>query len=324
MSFVSNTVLDGLQSAIMVLGILVTFKILGIADMTVEGSFPLGGVMTSKLLVASHGVDPLIATLAGLGAGCLAGFVTGVCFSRLGLNVVVAGILVGTAAYSIQLEILGAPDVILYGHRTVFSLFASRAAVSTGIWLEIGVLAVVVAMCAVALYVMLRTDFGLALRSLGDNTTMLRGTGVRTERVVVIALMISNGLVGLSGSLVAQTSAFSSVSFGTSELIAAVASLVVGLAIVGTRKVLRLVLAAALVGPLVYEAILNGILRTGFSNTSFDLIASTIVAVAVSAPYLRKQVLNGQLKLMRSWFRRTVPASGRPTTVAPSGARPQR
>ncbi len=324
MSFVSNTLLDTLQSAIMVLGILVTFRILGIADMTVEGSFPLGAAVTSKLLVAPHGTDPLLATMAGVAVGCLAGFATGLCFSRLGLNVVVAGILVGTAAYSVQLEILGAPDVSLYGHRTVFDLFSAVAPVTTDIWLEIGVLAGILAFCAVALYVVLRTDFGLALRSLGDNTAMLRGTGVRTERVVVTGLVASNGLVGLSGSLVAQTAAFSSVSFGTSELIAAVASLVVGLALIGTRKLVRLVVAAGLVGPLVYEGILNGILRTGFSNTSFDLISSTIVAAAVSAPYLRRQLSDGrQLRLMRSWFGPGAHGSGGTAIVVPAANRPQ-
>ncbi len=324
MSFVSNTALDALQSGIMVLGILVTFKILGIPDMTVEGSFPLGGAVTSRLLVASHGIDPLLATMAGLAVGCLAGLVTGMCFSRLGLNVVVAGILVGTAAYSVQLEVLGAPDVSLYGHRTVFDLFSPVAPVITDMWLEIAVLAGIVAICAMAVYGVLRTDFGLALRSLGDNTTMLRGTGVRTERVVVISLVASNGLVGLSGSLVAQTSAFSAVSFGTSELIAAVASLVVGLALVGTRKLWRLVLAAALVGPLVYQGILNGILRTGFSNTSFDLISSTLVAAAVSAPYLRRQFLNGpQLRKMRSWFGHATTDPGPGRAVVPAGARSQ-
>jgi putative ABC transport system permease protein len=282
----SSGIEEGLVYGFMALGILLSFRMLGFPDMTVEGCFPFAAGVAGTLLVA--GVSPPLATLAAMFCGALAGVVTGILHTRLGINNILAGILVASALYTAQLRTMGRPNLPLLSYDTVFSQAMGLLGMSESRWGNISLLFVLTLIVIAAMYWFLHTDLGLAVRATGDNEAMVRSQGVDTRNTKLLTLALGNALVGLSGALAAQQQGFADVSMGIGTLIAAAAAVVIGETAFGHGGIGRS-LVSAVIGAIAYRALLALGLRLGFPATDFKAVAAALVLLALITPQLQNK-----------------------------------
>ena len=284
----------GLLYAIMALGVYLTYRVLDFPDLTVDGSFTTGAATCAILLV--NGVPVWAAMIAGMAAGMLAGAITGLLHVWGNINPLLAGILTQIALYSINLRIMGnRANVPLLREDTLFTWFRDNGYLKT--WLSVGAFALVVALAGLILYWFLGTSYGVALRATGDNELMARSQGINTGVTKIVGLMISNGLVALCGTLVAQYQGFSDISMGIGLIVAGLASVIVGQAIFGMTAVWQAVMAAAL-GSVIYRGVIQIALNNGFNPNDMKLISAVLVVLALVLPQW------GPLKKMRRQRRR--------------------
>ena len=276
------TLEQGLSYALVALGIALTFRVLSFPDLTVDGSFPLGGAVAARLLV--EGVDPSIASAAALVAGFLAGCITGLLNTRLKINSLLSGILMMTILYSVNLRIMGRANIPLITSPTIFSTMESWN-ISRDIPVIIFFFLVAVVF-KVLTDLFLHTEYGLALRAVGDNEQMIRSLGVDTDRATVFGLGVSNALVALSGALIAQDQGFSDVGMGIGMIVAGLASIIIGEAMFRPRTVFRLTLAAVF-GSVVYRFIIALGMRLGLAPTDLKLATGLMVVLALGFRSLR-------------------------------------
>ena len=221
----------GLAFALVALGSYITFRVLDFPDLTVEGSFPLGAAVAAKLMVS--GVDPWTATFAAMGAGCLAGFATAFLNIRLRIMHILASILTAIALYSINLRIMGRPNIGLINMRTVYTFWEQLGIPS--LYVPIVVLAIAVVVCKILVDLFLSTGVGLAMRAAGANPRMAQANGVHVNLMIVVGLGIANALTGLSGALFAQMLGAADVSMGIGVIVVALASVIGGTALMPSR-----------------------------------------------------------------------------------------
>lgn len=284
----------GLLYAIMALGVYLTYRVLDFPDLTVDGSFTTGAATCAILLV--NGVPVWAAMIAGMAAGMLAGAITGLLHVWGNINPLLAGILTQIALYSINLRIMGnRANVPLLREDTLFTWFRDNGYLKT--WLSVGAFALVVALAGLILYWFLGTSYGVALRATGDNELMARSQGINTGVTKIVGLMISNGLVALCGTLVAQYQGFSDISMGIGLIVAGLASVIVGQAIFGMTAVWQAVMAAAL-GSVIYRGVIQVALNNGFNPNDMKLISAVLVVLALVLPQW------GPLRSMRRRRRR--------------------
>lgn len=284
----------GLLYAIMALGVYLTYRVLDFPDLTVDGSFTTGAATCAILLV--HGVPIWVAMIAGMAAGMLAGAVTGLLHVWGNINPLLAGILTQIALYSINLRIMGnKANVPLLRTDTLFSWFRSEKLLAT--WLSVLAFAAFVLIAGVIVYWFLGTSFGVSIRATGDNELMARSQGINTGVTKIVGLMISNGMVALCGTLVAQYQGFSDISMGIGLIVAGLASVIVGQAIFGMTAVWQAVLAAAL-GSVIYRGVIQIALNNGANPNDMKLISAVLVILALVLPQW------GPLKNMRRQRRR--------------------
>jgi putative tryptophan/tyrosine transport system permease protein len=272
----------GLMFALVALGSFLTFRVLDFPDLTIEGSFPLGGAVAAKLMVM--GVDPLSATLAGAAAGSIAGLVTAFLNIRLRILHILAGILTAIALYSVNLRIMGGPNVGLLNLDTVFSL-SERLGLSSR-YAPIAILLVVVIIAKIALDIFLSTGVGLAMRASGANPRMAKANGVNVDRMLTLGLGIANGLAGLAGALFAQMLGAADVSMGIGVIVVALAAVIGGTALMPSRLVPMLTLACVL-GSILYRLAIALALNSNFiglSASDVNLVTAILVAIALFAP----------------------------------------
>ncbi len=272
----------GLVFALVALGSYLTFRILDFPDLTIEGSFPLGAAVAAKLMVV--GVDPWSASLAGAVAGCVAGLVTAFLNIRLRILHILAGILTAIALYSVNLRIMGGPNVGLLNVDTVFS-FGERLGIPSQ-YAPIIVLLIVVIIAKVALDIFLSTGFGLAMRASGANPRMAKANGVNVDRMVTAGLAIANGLTGLAGALFAQMLGAADVSMGIGVIVVALAAVIGGTALMPSRLVPMLTLACVL-GSILYRLAIALALNSNFiglNASDVNLVTAILVAIALFAP----------------------------------------
>ncbi len=282
---VSGTLEQGLLFSLMALGVYLTFRVLDYADLTVDGSFTLGGALAASII--SAGGNPLLGTLAALGGGLLAGAATGVLNTFFKITPLLSGILTMTALYSVNLRIMGRANISLLREETVFTRFSSGLHLEPGYGtLVLGLL--VVCVTAGALYFFLKTELGLALRATGDNEQMIRALGVDTDRMKLLGLALANSLVALSGALVAKNQRFADAGMGIGMIIAGLASVIIGEALVGTQTLGRTIFAVAC-GSCIYRGVLALVLRLGLAPTDFKLLTALIVVVALGSPRLKER-----------------------------------
>ncbi|MBB6672092.1 ABC transporter permease [Cohnella nanjingensis] len=272
----------GLMYALLALGVYITFRILDFPDLTVDGSFATGGAVAAVMI--SNGYAAWIATLLAFACGLAAGAITGLLHTKGKINGLLSGILMMIALYSINIRILGKPNISLIDAKTLFSSIASKT------WLYILVLAVVILVIKTLLDAFLHTDRGLSLRATGDNKRMIRSLGGNTDTSIVLGISLANGLVAISGALVAQDTGFADVNMGVGMIVIGLASVIIGEAIVGTRSVFWATLAV-IVGSIVYRIVLALAYRAEWlhlKSTDLKLITALIVIVALVIPTINR------------------------------------
>lgn len=280
-----GAVSQGILWGIMVLGVFITYKLLDIADLTVDGSFALGGSVCAVLVVA--GVDPLIAVVAAMLAGMLAGAVTGFLHTVFEIPAILAGILTQIALWSVNLRIMGKSNTPLLQHDTIFSSMTEATGLSTNAGSIIVGLIVAVLIIAL-LYWFFGTEIGSALRATGNNEHMIRALGVSTAKTKMIALMLSNALVGLSGGLICQSQKYADIGMGTGAIVIGLAAIVIG-EVLGRLTPGKLTgfksrLVSAVAGSVVYFLIRAIVLQMGMDANDMKLLSAIIVAFALCVP----------------------------------------
>ncbi len=274
------------------LGVLITFRIFRFPDLTAEGSYPLGGAVVASLLVAH--VDPFLATLLAALSGALAGVATALIHTRLKINNIISGIIVMTAIYSVNLRVMGRANTPLLDSRSVFGDVAGWLSTAglpdpPSAMLNIAFLLVLLVLVSLALVAFLKTDLGLAVRATGENETMIRSLGVNTNNTKVLGLAISNGIIALSGALVAQDYGFADIGMGIGVLVTGAAAVLIGEAIFGDGSVERWV-PAVIIGVIIYRLLVALALRLGLQPNDLKLITAALLLVALSVPRLRRGV----------------------------------
>ena len=275
---------QGLIWGIMALGVFVTFRLLDFADLTVDGSFATGGAVTIVLTLA--GVPVWAALLVAVAAGLLAGFVTGLLHTKLGIPPILSGILVQIALYSINLHIMGmsANKAINVNNYTL--LISAR-----NIVLAIIVAAVVVAVLIGLLYWFFGTEIGSAIRATGCNPFMSKANGININTMKVLALAISNGIVCLSGGLMAQYQGYSDINMGRGAIVIGLAAVIIGEvfgnAIIGKRMNFMLRMLFVALGGVIYYIVIGIVLWLKLNSNDLKLFTAVIVAIFLAVPYLR-------------------------------------
>lgn len=274
----------GLAYGLVALGIVITFRILAFPDLTVDGSFPLGAAVVSRLII--EGVSPIygifLAIICGFVAGCCTGFLN----TKLKINSLLAGILMMTMLYSINLRIMGRSNIQLL---TVNTLLTPLENLDINRFIPIITFFFIVVFAIKFLTDMfLHTQIGFAMRATGDNEQMIRTLGVNTDHMTLLGLGISNAFVALSGALVAQDQGFSDVGMGIGMIVAGLASIIIGEALFGKKTVQRMTFAA-IVGSIIYKLIISLGLRLGLAPTDLKMATAFMVILALGIPALRKE-----------------------------------
>lgn len=285
LDLVLSTVSQGLLWAIMALGVFLTFRVLDIADLSVEGTFPLGAAVAATLIDAGHSV--WFAMLIALIAGCIGGTVTALLTTKLKIPALLSGILTMIGLYSVNLMIMGKANVPLLRAETVFTLTENLFGVSSVVaTLIVGLVATVIV--GAIMYWFFGTVLGTAIRATGCNPQMARAQGINTNVMVILGLLISNGLVALSGALVAQSNGFADVGMGTGTIVIGLASVIIGEVLFGTRSFKNWLISVVL-GSVVYRAVIAIVLELGMPPNDLKLFTALLVAIALSLPLIKNK-----------------------------------
>ena len=274
---------QGMLWALLGLGIFMTYRILNFPDMTTEGSFPLGGAVCVTAITT--GVSPFVATLLGVGAGMLAGLVTGLLFTKGKIPIILAGILVMSGLNSVILFVMKSPNKSLLNQPKIQDVFQKMALPDyyDTIFLGISVLAVVM----ILLLFFFNTSLGQAYIATGDNEEMARSIGIQTDRMKILGLVLSNGLMGLSGALIAQNDGYADVSKGTGVIVIGLASLIIGEVLFGELTFGER-LMAIVVGSIIYQLLILLVIKLGFDTTYLKIFSAVILAICLMIPQLKK------------------------------------
>lgn len=281
---IPGAVTQGMLWGIMAIGVYLTFRILNVSDLTVDGSLATGGAVCVMLMRA--GCNPWVALLCAVLAGMLAGLVTGLLHTRCAIPAILAGILTQLALYSINLRIMGGkanqPIGVDKYDLLVSQRYVRELSLENPILLVIVILAVVVGI----LYWFFGTEYGSALRATGANQNMARAQGIDTKIGITVGLMVSNGLVALSGALLAQYQGAVDVNMGRGAIVIGLAAVIVGEVLFG--KVFRnfaLKLTAVALGAVVYYLVIQVVLQLGLNTNDLKLLTATVVALFLAIPY---------------------------------------
>ncbi len=277
-----GSVEQGLLYSIMVLGVYLTFRVLDYADLTVDGSFPLGAAVAAILIVSGH--NPLFATLSAIAAGAVAGMITGALHTQFKIAPLLSGILSMIALYSVNLRVMGRANISLLRQNTVYTQLAGLGLSDSWVVIAVGVIAAV-GMVAV-LWWFLNTELGFAMRATGDNAQMIRSLGVNTNAMKIIGLSISNAMVAFSGALVTQYQSFADVGMGIGMIVVGLASVIIGEVLFGTTTIFRTLVAVAM-GSVVYRLVIAIVLQLGLKPTDLKLFTALIVTIALASPIMK-------------------------------------
>ena len=267
------TIEQSLIFAIMVLGVYISFRILNFPDMTVDGTFPLGAAISAKLLTL--GVNPYLTLLVALVAGAVAGAVTGLIHVKLKVKDLLAGILVMTALYSVNLRVMGKSNIPLFEEDNIFNT-------------EYSMMITIVVLILISKFLLdylLKTKFGFALKALGDNENLIVSLGLNEEKYKIYGLMIANAFVAFSGDVLAQYQGFADVGMGTGIIVIGLASIIIGDTLFGKRRRLAGT-TIVIIGSILYRGVIAVTLSMGMDASDLKLITSVIVIVIL---WIQKQ-----------------------------------
>lgn len=293
---VQGAISQGVLWGILVLGVYITFRLLDVADLTVDGSFATGACVCAALIV-NAGWNPILATLAAVLAGALAGTVTGVLHAVFEIPAILAGILTQLGLWSINLRIMGGKSNIpLLNAKSVFTWFVEVTGwKQSQVALLLGVIIAVIVICI--LYWFFGTEIGAALRATGNNEDMVRALGVSTRTTKILGLAISNALVGFSGALVCQQQKYADVSIGIGAIVIGLAAIVIGEMLLGRLRSFGGKMTSVVVGSVAYFVIRAIVLQLKIMDANdMKLISAVIVALALSVP-----VVSQKWKIKRSY-----------------------
>ena len=289
---------QGLIWAIMTLGVYITFRILDIADLTVEGTFPLGAAVTAVLI--NSGMHPVLAVFMAVLAGSLAGFVTGIFHTVFKIPAILSGILTMIALYSVNIRIMSDKATVAIEKPSVKKLMQNLLPQGTASNTISIILGVTVCIALVALlYYFFGTEIGCAVRATGSNQNMARSLGVRTDRIIILGLMISNALVALSGSLIAQLDYGSAlVNMGQGTIVIGLASVIIGEVIfIRKDRNFAVKLMAIIAGAIIYRTIIACALTFSFLKaTDLKIITAIIVSIALALPVIKQNISEKKLR----------------------------
>jgi len=281
---------QGLIWGIMAVGVYITYRILDIADLTVDGSLATGGAVCAVGI--SLGLNPWLALLLAVVAGMLSGLVTGLLHTKCGIPAILSGILTQLALYSLNLRIMGIGSnsktlaTIALNVNNHDLLLSSRYIRSIGLENPLILLVLGVAVVIGALYWFFGTEMGCSLRATGANTNMARAQGINTNFAKVLALVVSNGLVALSGALLAQYQGSATIDMGRGAIVIGLAAVIIGEVLFSKCFVnFALKLLAAVIGAIIYYVVITLVLRLGLESTDLKLLTALVVAVFLSVPY---------------------------------------
>lgn len=272
----------GLVWAIMTIGVYITYRILDIADLTVEGSIAMGAAIAAHAI--SSGMNPYAATILALLGGLAAGLVTGLLHTKLKIPALLAGILTMIALYSINLRIMGKANVSLLRMDTVFTTFTRLGLSQTNAVMALALICVLGVVCI--LYWFFGTEIGSAIRATGDNPHMVRAQGINTNTMIIIGLVISNGLVAISGALIAQSQSFADVQMGTGSIVIGLASVIIGEVLFGKNHFFSRLISLVL-GAITYRIIIALVLKLGMPANDLKLFTAITVAIALALPMFK-------------------------------------
>ena len=281
-----SSVSQGLLWGILGLGIYLTFRILNFPDMTTEGSFPLGGAVAVTLM--NMEIHRLLATLAGALAGCLAGLATGLLYTKGKIPTLLAGILVMTSCNSLMLMIMGRANLGLLDIQTLQDLLPFSKDSNL---LILGLLAVLLVIAGLIYF--LYTKLGQAYIATGDNRDMAKSFGIHTDRMEVMGLVVSNGLIALAGALVSQQDGYADVSKGIGVIVIGLASIIIGEVLFSTGLTLLERLIAIVVGSILYQFLIAAVIALGFNTNYLKLFSALVLAICLMVPVLKKKVFKG-------------------------------
>ncbi|MDI9520011.1 MAG: ABC transporter permease [Bacillota bacterium] len=288
----------GLLWSIMTLGVYISFRVLDVADMTVEGSITLGAAVCARMIVSGN--DPYLALIIAFFAGTCAGLVTGLLHTKLRIPILLSGILTMIALYSINLRVMGMSNISMLRMTTAYSFVSDLFNVSKTIAVMIlgGGMAILLVLF---LYWFFGTEIGSAIRATGNNLYMVRAQGINTDSTIIIGLMLANGLVALAGGLIAQSQNYSDVQMGTGSIVIGLASLIIGEVLFGKRSFFSRLLSM-LFGAITYRIIIALVLRMGMAADDLKLFTAITVALALSLPRFKdlKDVLKASMKGRKS------------------------
>ena len=272
----------GLIWSVMAIGVYITYKVLNIADLTVDGSFVTGGIVAAVLITG--GMNFILALLIATLAGAVCGLITGLIHTLLGIPAILAGILTQMALWSINLVISSGKSniaVSVYSNTVIFS----QGLVGDALWKG----ALIIGLIVVILYIFFGTELGASIRATGNNQDMARAQGINTKMNIVLGLMISNALVALSGALLAQYQGFADINMGKGAIVIGLCAVVIGTAImskISQNFLVRLLGCAA--GGLIYYIIFQAVVFLGLDTNLLKMLAAVIVIVFLGVPYLQK------------------------------------
>ncbi|AWN19173.1 ABC transporter permease [Streptococcus sobrinus] len=280
-----STISQGLLWAILGIGIYLTFRILDFPDMTTEGSFPLGGAVAVTLI--TQGVNPLLATLASVGAGCLAGFATGLLYTRGKIPTILAGILVMTSCNSIMLMVMGRSNLGLLNRRLLQDFLPFSKELNL---LILGTIVVVLVILLIIFF--LNTRLGQAYIATGDNREMARSFGIDTDNMELMGLVVSNGIIALSGALVSQQDGYADVSKGIGVIVIGLASIIIGEVMFANLTMLERFIAI-MIGSVLYQILIWAVVALGFNTNYLKLFSALILAIFLIVPRFKEKFFKG-------------------------------
>lgn len=287
---------SGLIYALVALGVLISFRTLDFPDLTADGSFPLGGAVAGISIIA--GINPWLGCLFGMLAGSVAGIVTAWLHVKLGILQLLASILVMVALYSVNLRIMGAPNLPLLGEQTVFSDLVTN---DNGSWMRCLIIGAVVIVAKLFLDWFFSTEAGLSMRATGSNLRMAQAQGINTSRMTIVGMAISNGLIALGGALFVQTQGGADISIGIGTIVIGLAAVIIGETIIPAKRI-WLITFAVILGAIIYKlfiqiALSSDTLRSiGFGSQDLNLITALLVVIALQLPQVKSKLLSSRRK----------------------------
>lgn len=276
----------GLIYSLIALSLFISFSILNICDLSTDGCYTLGCAVGAVVTISGH---PILAIFAAMGAGICSGFITALLQTRFGVQSILAGIIVNTGLYTVNLAVMGfSSNLSIFGKDTVFSMFKSLSDADWWIsWYKLILLAIILIVVCCAIYWFLGTRLGLSIRATGDSPAMVRASSINPAFTITVGLCVSNSLTGLAGCLIGQYNKTSDINLGTGMVTIALASLVIGESLSGKGKMVKRILCVVL-GSCLYRFIVSIALRLNIPTEAFKLVSALIVAIALIAPQAKK------------------------------------